>query len=722
MNYCDDCDDVPWEWWNQTIQLHEVHTGWRLRVKQSHNNGRTDGNDYIIAKYYSAGCYMNKDIDIYVHYAFPDNTGYTNTDTDADASQNAAGHTQLGIMGTATEDDCNVRMMNFTKGFTFYGTKGVTVTYSFYWAGTNTKIPITNCAFTWGSLNVGEGVKPLDCDSVDYYKQAGAVPVVSSNGYLWNDGSDPNATNWVDEFESSTFWMSMGTTDVYSSSYEFTFNCLGSAIWNCPSLGWIGCSAEIPYKQIVEDDGSYVTETTRNEYDDLIYEVVQPVETLGYFGTGMLKYSSFIIKDELPSKVDFAWAQLLKRKNGSSTCLASIYIENNAQTTNDVGTFRYSGRTISFTFNSTYLTNTMEYVGESYVVVIGTTVKGTTNYTAFTNTGTTEICGNEMTTNEVIVNYGIWWVRYDPNGSSNPSHQTGEKTQNTVTSVSGMPDSQYQHGVTGKLRKNDFIRTGYTFTGWNTKADGSGTSYMDEYANVLDWASSNGIVTLYAQWVKKLGTETIQIVSEETGDGVGGVTLRLRKDVNGTWTTITTQTTGSDGTLALSDLHWFDYEWVMTGVPAGYVVSPNTAFSISYDNLTVENTVILYMKHVNITVKSIVDCIIDGEDSPAFVYDVDGTDAAGIPHSYHMLVQTASTKTGSTTLSGIFAGKYTITQTPVSRYTAQTAVNVSHATVNGTSATVDVLNYTSASVNFPYLLTNHGWFYGVESTVNSLTK
>ncbi len=54
----------------------------------------------------------------------------------------------------------------------------------------------------------------------------------------------------------------------------------------------------------------------------------------------------------------------------------------------------------------------------------------------------------------------------------------------------GIPDA-----IITKLNKNTFTRTGYTFTGWNTKADGTGTSYTDEYQMMI----SNNLV-VYAQW------------------------------------------------------------------------------------------------------------------------------------------------------------------------------------------------------------------------------
>lgn len=58
------------------------------------------------------------------------------------------------------------------------------------------------------------------------------------------------------------------------------------------------------------------------------------------------------------------------------------------------------------------------------------------------------------------------------------------------------------YGTSKKLTKNTFKKTGYTFAGWNTKPDGSGTKYTDEQdANNLT-STNNITITLYAQWKK----------------------------------------------------------------------------------------------------------------------------------------------------------------------------------------------------------------------------
>ena len=68
----------------------------------------------------------------------------------------------------------------------------------------------------------------------------------------------------------------------------------------------------------------------------------------------------------------------------------------------------------------------------------------------------------------------------------------------TFASNDGNSVSSYQavtSGASTALTANSFTRTGYTFSGWNTAANGSGTSYADG-ANI----TTSSAVTLYAQW------------------------------------------------------------------------------------------------------------------------------------------------------------------------------------------------------------------------------
>ncbi len=63
------------------------------------------------------------------------------------------------------------------------------------------------------------------------------------------------------------------------------------------------------------------------------------------------------------------------------------------------------------------------------------------------------------------------------------------------TATGTMAPISIANGATDTLRPNTFILPGYTFTGWNTSADGSGTSYANEAS-----ITPSTDITLYAQW------------------------------------------------------------------------------------------------------------------------------------------------------------------------------------------------------------------------------
>ena len=69
----------------------------------------------------------------------------------------------------------------------------------------------------------------------------------------------------------------------------------------------------------------------------------------------------------------------------------------------------------------------------------------------------------------------------------------------TVT-TSGSVMQQLTYDAKAALQPTPFSCSGYEFAGWNTEADGSGTSYADG-AEVLNLtAAHSGMVSLYAQW------------------------------------------------------------------------------------------------------------------------------------------------------------------------------------------------------------------------------
>ena len=81
-----------------------------------------------------------------------------------------------------------------------------------------------------------------------------------------------------------------------------------------------------------------------------------------------------------------------------------------------------------------------------------------------------------------------------------------------------MSNQSYAYGVSQALTANAFTRTGYTFEGWNTKADGTGTSYTDNQS-VSNLSSTDGAtITLYAQWAEiPANNHNITYTTQATG-------------------------------------------------------------------------------------------------------------------------------------------------------------------------------------------------------------
>ena len=67
--------------------------------------------------------------------------------------------------------------------------------------------------------------------------------------------------------------------------------------------------------------------------------------------------------------------------------------------------------------------------------------------------------------------------------------------------TSGEMDNQsFVYDVAQDLSENTYLRTGYSFVGWNTKADGTGQSYVDKESVLKMTPSQGNVVTLFAQW------------------------------------------------------------------------------------------------------------------------------------------------------------------------------------------------------------------------------
>ncbi len=135
-------------------------------------------------------------------------------------------------------------------------------------------------------------------------------------------------------------------------------------------------------------------------------------------------------------------------------------------------------------------------------------------------------------------------VSYDANGG------TG-----TMESITGDVGSKIV------IEQNGFARSGYTFTGWNTQADGKGTAYKAGNSFTL----TDKDTVLYAQWSKNsgsTGTGTKGTAKPSAGTGTKGTAKpSAGTGTKGTAKPIDSPKTGDNSNLAL----WFALLFVSGG-------------------------------------------------------------------------------------------------------------------------------------------------------------
>ena len=134
----------------------------------------------------------------------------------------------------------------------------------------------------------------------------------------------------------------------------------------------------------------------------------------------------------------------------------------------------------------------------------------------------------------VISDGNVYTIKYNPNGG------TGDSIRKT-----------YPVNTTAVVEECTYAKDGYSFSGWNTKADGSGTGYKP--GDAISSPKSN--IVLYAQWNANVTLDNV-VLGEfiNTSSGVrinwkavaNAKTYQIyRKTPEGKWTTLTNKETGT---------------------------------------------------------------------------------------------------------------------------------------------------------------------------------
>ena len=281
--------------------------------------------------------------------------------------------------------------------------------------------------------------------------------------------------------------------------------------------GWTGSNGSAPQTTVTINKGSsgnrnYVANWKANTYK---------ISYLPNGGTGTMTGDTvaydqnYTIKTNSFSRLGYTFANWNTKADGSGKVYKTGDIVKNLTAINNETINLYAQWTLD-TYSITYNLNGGTVTGNptSYTVLSDSiTLKNPirTGYTFLGWTGsngatpqTTVIISKGSTGNRsYVANWkaNTYKISYLPNGG------TGTMSPDTVT---------YDQNYT--IKANSFSRLGYTFTSWNTKADGSGKAYKtgDIVKNLT--AISNENINLYAQW----SLDTYSITYNLNGGSVTG--------------------------------------------------------------------------------------------------------------------------------------------------------------------------------------------------------
>ena len=252
--------------------------------------------------------------------------------------------------------------------------------------------------------------------------------------------------------------------------------------------------------------GGYITLAHESKY---IYHVMLKNETGRILNEGaewnMTKSYTFRFQELLVQTIIVEYDTTIPITDAVLSGLSSSYPVSNAAVT-PPPTVTWHGLTL--TINTHY---TLSYQNNTSP---GTaTVKATGKGIFATNTN-------------VSANYTLVWATYTVRFNKNNNGASGT-----------MDDQAFTYNTAQNLTANAFTRIGYTFSGWNTKADGSGTSYTDGQSVNNLTATDGATVNLYAQWTPLWGQDNGATGEDEDHAYVISSTAgldMLAKVVNGT--------------------------------------------------------------------------------------------------------------------------------------------------------------------------------------------
>ena len=300
-------------------------------------------------------------------------------------------------------------------------------------------------------------------DGTTTYQAGTEVAITKDTEFnaLW--GSNNNTVTWKNAdgtvletdinvpYGSTPTYDGATPTKAGNSEYTYSFN------------GWT------PNVSAVTGNAEYTATFTSTPKS---YTVTYKVDGETYGNVDTVAYGSTLTARTAPTKTGYTFS-------GWSEIPATMPDENVVIT----GTFTANQHTVTYKVDG-------ETYGDVDTVAYGTalTAREAPTKTGYTFSGWSEIPAT-MPDNDVVITgtftANTYTVHFDP-----------------VIPVNGeMADQSFTYDDEAKaLTKHNFSTTTGEWLGWNTKPDGTGTSYTDEQEVRNLTAENGGTVTLYAQW------------------------------------------------------------------------------------------------------------------------------------------------------------------------------------------------------------------------------
>lgn len=151
-------------------------------------------------------------------------------------------------------------------------------------------------------------------------------------------------------------------------------------------------------------------------------------------------------------------------------------------------------------------------------------------------------------------------IEYDGNGA----------TSGTTTS------SIHTFDVEQPLTANGFTRKGYSFKEWNTKPDGTGTSYADK-AKIKNIAKRGETIILYAQWTDITPPVIISLTEENTNSNLNSLTnlIGVAKDNE---SGIVAYQFSTDSNLTANSTGWIPMDPTIEQITLKYEIGSNETY------------------------------------------------------------------------------------------------------------------------------------------------